>query len=85
MKFVGNGHGKDDPPLVPSWLARLSGVVLILPSSMAVGWLLGYYVVDRFLSSFPWGTVVFILLGAGAGFFEIVRILVSPGGKGNRS
>jgi F0F1-type ATP synthase assembly protein I len=85
MKFVSNGHGKEDPPLVSFWLARLSGIVLILPSSMAAGWLLGYYVVDRYLSSFPWGTIVFILLGAGAGFFEIVRILVSPGGKRDRS
>lgn len=51
MKFVSNGHGKDDPHSISFWLARLSGVVLILPSSMAVGWLLGYYVVDRYLVS----------------------------------
>ncbi len=85
MKFVSNGHGKGDPHFITFWLARLSGVVMILPSSMAAGWLLGYYVVDRYLRSFPWGTIVLILIGAGAGFFEIVRILVSPGGKRDRS
>jgi F0F1-type ATP synthase assembly protein I len=58
---------------------------MILPASMAAGWLLGYFVVDRFLSSFPWGSIVFILFGAGTGFFEIVRILIPARGKGDRS
>ena len=43
---------------------------------MAVGWLLGYYLVDRYLATYPWGTVIFVLLGAAAGFYEIVRILI---------
>ena len=42
---------------------------------MAAGWVLGYYVVDRLFGTFPWGTVSAILLGAGAGFYEIIRIL----------
>jgi F0F1-type ATP synthase assembly protein I len=42
---------------------------------MAVGWLIGHYLLDRFLPISPWGTVGFTLLGAGAGFCEIVRIL----------
>jgi F0F1-type ATP synthase assembly protein I len=85
MKFVGNGPGKDDPHFNTFWFARLSGIVMILPASMAAGWLLGYYVVDRYITSFPWGTIALTLIGAGAGFFEIVRILVSPGGKRDRS
>lgn len=58
-------------------IGRLSSVIFILPSCMAVGGLLGYYVVDRYLGVYPWGTVVFVLLGAAAGFFEIVKILIS--------
>ncbi len=58
-------------------IGRLSSVIFILPSCMAVGGLLGYYVVDRYLGVYPWGTVIFVLLGAAAGFFEIVKILIS--------
>lgn len=56
-------------------MARLSAIITILPASMAAGWVLGYYVVDRLFGTFPWGTVSAILLGAGAGFYEIIRIL----------
>jgi len=58
-----------------SRLGRLSSIILILPSSMAGGWLLGYYLVDRYFSSFPWGTIILTMAGAGAGLFEIFRIL----------
>jgi len=86
MKFVSNGHEKKDgQPIISFWLARLSGIVMILPASMVGGWLLGYYVVDRYLRSFPWGTIVLVLFGAGIGFFEIVKLLSSPGGKRDRS
>jgi F0F1-type ATP synthase assembly protein I len=44
---------------------------------MAVGWFFGHFVFDRFLSTYPWGTIGFIFLGAGAGFYEIIQILKS--------
>ena len=50
---------------------------------MGVGWILGYYVVDRFLATYPWGTVTLILLGAGAGLYEIMKILTF--GQQNKS
>ena len=56
-------------------MARLSAIITILPASMAAGWLLGYYLVDKLFGSFPWGAVSATLLGAGAGFYEIIRIL----------
>jgi F0F1-type ATP synthase assembly protein I len=56
-------------------MGRLSSIVAILPSSMAVGWIVGYYVLDRHLGSFPWGSLACTLVGAGAGFYEIFRIL----------
>lgn len=62
-------------PSYYSRIGRLSSIVLALPSSMAVGWLFGCFVFDRFLSTYPWGTIGFTILGAGAGFYEIVQIL----------
>ena len=49
---------------------------LFCPVAWRSGGLLGYYVVDRYFGVYPWGTVVFVLLGAAAGFYEIVKILI---------
>ena len=57
-------------------IGRLSSIIFILPGCMAVGGLLGYYIIDRYLGVYPWGTVVLVLLGAAAGFYEIVKILI---------
>jgi F0F1-type ATP synthase assembly protein I len=57
-------------------LGKLSSIIFVLPSCMAVGGLIGYYLVDRYLGSYPWGTVVFVLLGVAAGFYEIFKILL---------
>jgi len=56
-------------------MGRLSAIITILPASMAAGWFLGYYIVDKPFELFPWGAVSGTLLGAGAGFWEIIRIL----------
>lgn len=56
-------------------LGRLSAIITILPASMAAGWMMGHFLVDRPLDCFPWGGVVFTIIGAGAGFYEIVRLL----------
>ncbi len=58
-----------------SKLGRLGGIVWILPSCMGAGWLLGFFIVDRYFETYPWGTVSFILIGAGAGFYDIIRML----------
>jgi ATP synthase protein I len=60
---------------VDARLGRLSAIITILPSAMAAGWLLGYFLVDRWFGTFPWGTILFLFLGAGAGFYEIYKIL----------
>ena len=44
---------------------------------MAAGWLFGRFVFDRYLATYPWGTIGFVFLGAAAGFYEIVQILMS--------
>jgi hypothetical protein len=58
-------------------LGRLSAIITILPASMGAGWIVGYFLVDRVFGLFPWGSVVLTLLGAGAGFYEIVRLLMA--------
>ena len=56
-------------------LGKLSSIMLILPSCMAGGWIVGYYLIDHFFNSFPWGTITLTMLGAGAGFYEIFCLL----------
>jgi len=58
-----------------SAVGRLSAIITIIPASMAAGWVVGHYIVDRYLDTNPWGGIVFILIGAAAGFYEIVQIL----------
>ncbi len=58
-----------------SRLGRLSSIVMILPGSMAAGWIIGYYVLDSYLTRYPWGSLGLTMLGALAGFYEIVRML----------
>ena len=73
------GFWKDSQLSEPTFyarLGRLSAIILILPSSMAGGWVLGYYLADHYLGTFPWGSILCTLLGAGAGFYEIVRLLM---------
>jgi F0F1-type ATP synthase assembly protein I len=57
-------------------MGKLSAIITILPASMGGGWLLGYFTIDTFLDSFPWGSIALTILGAGAGFYEIIRILM---------
>jgi F0F1-type ATP synthase assembly protein I len=57
-------------------MGRLSAIMLILPSSMGAGWILGYFL-DRLFGTFPLTGIVMTLLGAGAGFYEIARILAA--------
>ena len=57
-------------------VGRLSAIIMILPASMAAGWVTGYYLIDRPFGLFPWASIALILLGGGAGFYEIFRLLV---------
>jgi len=53
-------------------LAELSSLGLMLPSSIAVGLLIGYQL-DKFLGTRPWLLVVFFLLGTASGFLSLIR------------
>jgi F0F1-type ATP synthase assembly protein I len=58
-------------------MGRLASIITILPGSMAAGWLVGYYLMDRYLTRYPWGSISLTLVGAAAGFYEIIRLLMS--------
>lgn len=75
---------KPGRPASGVWVARLSGIIAILPASMAAGWMIGYCLVDRFLATFPWGSILLTMAGAGAGFYEIIRILAPRQGNDKR-
>ena len=68
-----------------SKMGRLSAIVMILPSSMAAGWILGYYLVDRWLGISPWASIVMTLIGAGVGFLEIFHILTKESKQSGES
>jgi ATP synthase protein I len=55
-------------------LAELSSVALILPSSIAVGLFLGYFL-DRWLSTAPWLLLIFTVLGIVSGLLSLFRAL----------
>lgn len=55
-------------------LAQYSSIIFVLPSSLLAGYFIGY-VLDGYFETFPWLSLVFIFLGAAAGFFEVFRIL----------
>jgi ATP synthase protein I len=53
-------------------LADLSSLVLMLPSSIAVGLFFGY-LLDKLLGTRPWMLFVFLLLGTASGFYSLLR------------
>lgn len=52
--------------------ANLWSLGLLLPSSIAVGLLMGYFL-DKWLGTGPWLLLVFSLLGAASGLISLIR------------
>jgi ATP synthase protein I len=59
-------------------LAALSSLGLMLPSSIAVGLFMGYFL-DKLLGTDPWLLIVFTLLGVASGFLSLFRGLKKLG------
>ncbi len=53
-------------------IAAVSSLGLMLPSSIAVGLFLGYYL-DKFFGTRPWLLLVFFILGTVSGFYSLIR------------
>jgi len=71
-------------PAFYSRMGRLSAIILVLPSAMAAGALLGYYGIDFLFGVFPWGTLLGVLAGAAIGFYEIIQILLRDQGASGK-
>jgi F0F1-type ATP synthase assembly protein I len=59
-------------------LAELSSLGLVLPSSIAVGMVLGY-LLDRLFGTHPWLLGAFTVLGIASGLLNLVRSLQKIG------
>ncbi len=64
----------DDEPSLLKQLARLSTVGVTLVASTAIGLLCGY-LLDRWLGTSPWLTMVCTLFGIAGGFLNLFRDL----------
>jgi len=53
-------------------IAILSSLVLMLPSSIAVGLFLGY-LLDKLFGTHPWLLLVFTILGIISGFYSLIK------------
>ena len=53
-------------------IADLSSLGLMLPSSIAIGLFLGYYL-DKSLGTQPWLLIIFLLLGIASGLISLIR------------
>jgi ATP synthase protein I len=53
---------------------ELTSLGLMLPSSIAVGLLIGY-ILDRILGTRPWLLLIFLLLGTASGLFSLLRTI----------
>ena len=60
-------------------VAELSSLALMLPSSIAVGLFLGYFL-DKWLGTHPWLLLIFLLLGIASGLMSLLRGLSKYGG-----
>ncbi len=64
----------DERPAVSSRarIYNLTSLAFTFPVSIAVGAYIGYYL-DGKLGTFPWLSIVFLLVGVAAGFLSLLR------------
>jgi ATP synthase protein I len=53
-------------------LADISSLALVLPSAIAVGLFVGYFL-DKWLGTAPWMLITFTLLGIASGLISLIR------------
>ncbi len=53
-------------------IVELTSLVLMLPSSIAVGLFLGYFL-DKLFGTQPWLLLLFTVLGIVSGFYSLLR------------
>ena len=58
-------------------VASTVGINLVI--STFIGFAIGYFLLDRFLNTFPWFTIIFLILGIAAGFKYLFKIVSKMG------
>jgi ATP synthase protein I len=53
-------------------VAEVSSLGLVLPSSIAIGLFMGYFL-DKRLGTHPWLLIIFLLFGVASGFYSLIR------------
>jgi len=56
-------------------VANISSLAMMLPSSIAIGLLLGYWL-DKWLGTKPWLMMIFTLLGVASGLLSLIRGMI---------
>ena len=63
------------------YIGIASTVGINMVASTFVGFALGYWVIDKYLNSHPWFTIILTFLGIVAGFRHLIRIAQKAGEK----
>jgi ATP synthase protein I len=60
-------------------VASTVGINMVL--STAIGFAIGYWLLDNYLNTYPWFTIIFLLLGIASGFKYLFKIAKKAGEK----
>ena len=67
-------NGKEKKSELVRYLGVASTVGINMVVSTCIGFALGYWVIDKYLDSYPWFTIILTFLGIVAGFQYLFRI-----------
>jgi ATP synthase protein I len=65
------------------FLGVASTVGINLVVSTFVGFAIGYWILDRFFNTFPWFTMIFLILGIAAGFRYLFKVALKQRDNGD--
>ncbi len=75
--------GKKQKSELARLLVTASTVGINLVACTFAGFAIGYYLLDRFFNTYPWFTIVFLILGIIAGFRQLFKIALKQKNNGN--
>ncbi len=70
----GPSHEKERKREFIRYLGIASTVGINLVLCTFIGFAIGYWLLDRFFSTFPWFTIIFLLIGIAAGFKYLFKV-----------
>ena len=76
-----SSNEKENKRELVRYLGVASTVGINMVVSTFVGFALGYWVIDRYLNSYPWFTIILTFLGIVGGFRYLFRIARKAEGK----